>query len=116
MKIRRPSITIRTKEKQGEFAKLKRKSQVVFCYWQNSSKSIALSVWNATPSTNEEAYSEAVGWSGLVNGWYNIVTFLVAFLLVGFAQKYKPKYVHFICLLIAAIGFLFFPHITDKNL
>lgn len=88
----------------------------LFCYWQNSSKSIALSVWNATPASNEAAYSEAVGWSGLVNGWYNVVTFLVAFLLVGFAKKYNPKYVHATCLIVAAIGFLAFPHITDKNL
>lgn len=88
----------------------------LFCYWQNSSKSIALSVWNATPTSNIEAYGEAVSWSGLVNGWYNIVTFLVAFLLVGFAKKYSPKYVHAFCLVLAAIGFLTFPHITDKNL
>ena len=59
----------------------------LFCYWQNSSKSIALSVWNATPKSNPSAYEKAVSWSGLVNGWYNIVTFLVAFLLVGYAKK-----------------------------
>jgi maltose/moltooligosaccharide transporter len=88
----------------------------LFCYWQNSSKSIALSVWNATPLNNEAAYSEAVGWSGLVNGWYNIVTFIVAFLLVGFAKKHNPKYVHAICLILAAVGFLCFPHITNKHL
>lgn len=88
----------------------------LFCYWQNSSKSIALSVWNATPSSNPEAYSEAVGWTGLVNGWYNIVTFIVAFALVGFAKKYSPKRVHAFCLLIAAIGFLVFPHVENKNL
>jgi len=88
----------------------------LFCYWQNSSKSIALSVWKATPSSNSEAYSEAVSWTGLVNGWYNIVTFLVAFALVGFAKKYSPKKVHSFCLLLAALGFLAFPHIEDKNL
>ncbi len=88
----------------------------LFCYWQNSSKSIALSVWDATPASNAEAYSEAVGWSGLVNGWYNVVTFLVAFFLVGFAKKFEPKYVHAACLLIAALGFLWFPNIADKNL
>lgn len=87
----------------------------LFCYWQNSSKSVALSVWNATPQ-NTEAYSEAVSWTGLVNGWYNVVTFLVAFALVGFAKKYSAKKVHAFCLLIAAIGFLFFPHIENKNL
>lgn len=87
----------------------------LFCYWQNSSKSIALSVWNATPKSNPEAYEKAVSWSGLVNGWYNIVTFLVAFILVGYAKKIGAKYVHAICLFIAAIGFLAFPHIENKN-
>ena len=88
----------------------------LFCYWQNSSKSIALSVWNATPKDQPEAYSEAVSWTGLVNGWYNIVTFLTAFILVGFAKRYGAKTVHFVCLLLAAAGFLAFPHIANKNL
>ncbi len=88
----------------------------LFCYWQNSSKSIALSVWNATPKSNPKLYEEAVGWTGLVNGWYNIVTFLVAFGLVYFARKYSAKYVHFVCLILAAIGFLIFPHIENKYL
>lgn len=88
----------------------------LFCYWQNSSKSIALSVWKATPKSNPEAYEAAVSWTGLVNGWYNIVTFLVAFILVGYAKKYGAKSVHALCLLLAAIGFLAFPHIENKNL
>ena len=88
----------------------------LFCYWQNSSKSIALSVWNTTPQQNSKLYEEAVGWTGLVNGWYNIVTFLCAFGLVYFAKKYSPKMVHFACLLLAAAGFLIFPHIENKYL
>ncbi|MEO0037791.1 MAG: hypothetical protein RIQ59_1002 [Bacteroidota bacterium] len=88
----------------------------LFCYWQNSSKSIALSVWNTTPEKNMKLYGEAVSWTGLVNGWYNIVTFLCAFSLVYFAKKYSPKKVHFACLLLAAIGFLVFPHIQNKYL
>lgn len=88
----------------------------LFCYWQNSSKSIALSVWNTTPQQNSKLYEEAVGWTGLVNGWYNIITFLSAFILVYFAKKYSPKYVHFSCLILAAIGFLVFPHISNKYL
>ena len=88
----------------------------LFCYWQNSSKSIALSVWNATPKSNPKLYEEAVGWTGLVNGWYNVVTFIVAFALVGFARKYTAKYVHFTCLVLAAIGFLIFPNIENKYL
>jgi maltose/moltooligosaccharide transporter len=88
----------------------------LFCYWQNSSKSVALSVWKATPQSDPAAYGEAVGWTGLVNGWYNIVTFLVAFLLVGYAKKYSARNVHFICLVLAGIGFLIFPYIENKYL
>ena len=88
----------------------------LFCYWQNSSKSIALSVWNATPKENPLQYEEAVSWTGLVNGWYNIVTFLSALALAKFANSYGAKSVHLICLLLAAAGFLTFPFIEDKNL
>ena len=88
----------------------------LFCYWQNSSKSIALSVWDATPKNNPSAYEEAVSWTGLVNGWYNIVTFLTAFALVGLAKKLGPKKVHTFRLLLAAVGFFIFPHIHNKYL
>jgi maltose/moltooligosaccharide transporter len=88
----------------------------LFCYWQNASKSIGLSVWNATPSTNPELYEQAVSWTGLVNGWYNVVTFLSAFALVYFVKKSSAKMVHFTCLILAATGFLLFPFIENKYL
>ncbi|MEO6732502.1 MAG: MFS transporter [Ferruginibacter sp.] len=88
----------------------------LFCYWQNASKSIALSVWKATPISNKNLYGEAVGWTGLVNGWYNVVTFLSAFALVGLARKYSAKMVHLSCLVVAGIGLLIFPHIENKYL
>ena len=88
----------------------------LFCYWQNASKSIGLSVWKATPSTNPELYEQAVSWTGLVNGWYNVVTFLSAFALVYFVKKSSAKKVHFACLLLAATGFLLFPFIENKYL
>jgi maltose/moltooligosaccharide transporter len=88
----------------------------LFCYWQNSSKSIAQSVWHTSPQADPSLYEKAVSWTGLVNGWYNIVTFLSAFGLVWFAKKYSPKAVHFGCLVLAGIGFLIFPHIENKYL
>ncbi len=88
----------------------------LFCYWQNASKSIAQSVWKTSPSLNKNLYEEAVGWTGLVNGWYNIVTFLCAFSLVGLARRYSPKMVHLGCLILAGIGLLIFPHIENKYL
>lgn len=88
----------------------------LFCYWQNASKSIANSVWKTFIYQNNSAYEEAVGWTGLVNGWYNIVTFLSAFSLVGLAKKYSAKWVHISCLFLAGIGLLIFPHIENKYL
>ena len=87
----------------------------LFCYWQNSSKSIAQSVFHTT-TENKELYGQAVALAGSVNGWYNIITFASAFALVGFAKKYSAKWVHFICLVIAGIGFITFPFIENKIL
>lgn len=86
----------------------------LFCYWQNSAKSIALSVWKTTPSENPELYEKAVGWTGLVNGWYNVVTFLAAFALVYFVRKSSAKTVHFACLVLAGVGLLAFPFIENQ--
>lgn len=86
----------------------------LFCYWQNASKSIAQSVWKTSPTENKTLYEEAVGWAGLVNGWYNVVTFLSAFGLVWMAKKFTPKKVHIVCLLMAGIALLSFPHIENK--
>lgn len=86
----------------------------LFCYWQNAAKSIAQSVWNTSPTADPLLFEEAVGWTGLVNGWYNIVTFLSAFFLAGMARKFGPKKVHFICLLLAGAGLLVFPFLENK--
>jgi maltose/moltooligosaccharide transporter len=86
----------------------------LFVYWQNAAKSIAQSVWKTSPAADMKLFEEAVGWTGLVNGWYNIVTFLSAFALVGVAKKFGPRKVHFICLILAGVGLLAFPHIENK--
>lgn len=88
----------------------------LFCYWQNAAKSIAQSVWQTSPSANPSLYEEAVGWTGLVNGWYNIVTFLSAFFLARMATNFGPKKVHLVCLIMAGVGLLLFPMIENKYL
>jgi len=86
----------------------------MFCYWQFISHSIAKSVWNTTAADNPKLYEEAVGWTGLVNGSYNVVTFLSAFSLVWLAKKYTAKYVHIACLAMAAISLFIIPAIHNK--
>jgi maltose/moltooligosaccharide transporter len=87
----------------------------LFIYWQFVSVSIAKSIYGTTPD-NEKLFSKAVAWTGLVNGWYNIVTFMSAFVLVAMAKRYGAKWVHSVCLSLAAVGLLIFPHVGNKYL
>ena len=88
----------------------------MFCYWQFISLSLAKSIWHTTADGNKQLYEEAVGWTGLVNGWYNIVTFLSAFVLVSLAKKYSAKFVHVACLIMAAAALILLPYIENKYL
>ena len=88
----------------------------MFCYWQYISHSIARSVWNTSAEADPALYEEAVGWTGLVNGFYNIVTFLSAFALVGLARRYSAKLVHVVCLVMAALALFAVPQIGNKYL
>jgi maltose/moltooligosaccharide transporter len=65
---------------------------------------------------NNKKYEKAVSKTGGINGWYNIVTFIVAFGLVWLARRISAKYVHFICLILAGIGFVAFSQINQINL
>jgi maltose/moltooligosaccharide transporter len=65
---------------------------------------------------NDIKYEEAVKHSGLVNGWYNLVTFLVAFILARLATRVGARKVHAIALLLSAIGFITFAFISNKYL
>jgi maltose/moltooligosaccharide transporter len=85
------------------------------CYWQFVSLSVAQSAFGVTDS-KQPGYDGAVAWTGLVNGWYNIVTFLVAFPLVAIARQRGAKWVHIGALLCATVGLLIFPHLTNKFL
>lgn len=85
----------------------------MFVYWQFATHSIAKSVWGAAPD-NKALYEQAVGWTGLVNGFYNIVTFISAFGLMVLAKKYAAKYVHAFALTLAALALIVFPHISNK--
>ncbi|MBB5220330.1 maltose/moltooligosaccharide transporter [Amaricoccus macauensis] len=85
----------------------------MMCYWQFVTLSMAKSVWGTTDA-HSDGFREAVAWTGLINGWYNIVTFSVAFSLVAIARRRGAKFVHMACLLCAAAGLLIFPHLTNK--
>jgi maltose/moltooligosaccharide transporter len=85
----------------------------MMCYWQNNSKSIALSVWNVTPK-NTVGYEKAVEWNGLIGAFGFIVTFSIAFYLAKLAKKHGAKMIHFVCLLLGAVSLLCFPIVQNQ--
>ncbi len=88
----------------------------MFVYWQYVSHSIAQSVWKTSAAENMALYEKAAGWTGLVNGFYNIVTFLSAFALVWVAKKLSARYVHAICLAMASLALWILPGIENQYL
>ncbi|MDO4636524.1 MAG: MFS transporter [Lautropia sp.] len=92
----------------------------MFIYWQYVSHSIAESAFGVSSIPDEklaaQVYEQAVAWTGLVNGFYNVVTFLSAFGLMYLARKYQAKLVHAFALALAALALCIFPHVTNKFL
>ena len=87
------------------------------CYWQFVSLSVAKSVYGVEDATAQpELYEQAVSITGSINAFYNIVTFCVAFLLAGLARKHGAKWVHACSLVLATMGLMVFPHITNQYL
>lgn len=88
----------------------------MMCYWQYISHSIAGSVWHIRASENPALYEDAVAWTGLINGSYNIVTFLSAFALVKQARKWGASSIHALTLMLAALSLSLLPFIGNKYL
>ncbi len=87
----------------------------LFCYWQYSSLSVAKNVFHTVDLQSKE-YGLAVGFTGLLNGIYNIITFVFAIFLMRILAKNSPKNVHAICLILAAFGLFSFSFIENKAL
>lgn len=84
-------------------------------YWQYVTLAAADAAWGTHDPKSQE-FQEAVAWTGVINGTYNVVTFCCAFGLVALAKKIGPKYVHSVCLVLAAIGLAMFPLMPNKEM
>ncbi len=56
---------------------------------------------------------QALAQTGLMNGTYNMVTMVVALLLVPIARKYSSKFVYILSLVLTGIALLSMPYIKD---
>ncbi len=79
----------------------------LFVYWQFSSLSLAETVYKipvGTAMNEHENFTKAVSFSGLLNATYNIITFVVALLLMRVLARFSAYKVHSFALLLAALG------------
>jgi maltose/moltooligosaccharide transporter len=87
----------------------------IVIYWQYVSVVVVQSIYGSTQE-DKAVYSEAVALTGLLNGFYNVVTFSVAFYLVTLARRYGAKWVHSGCLVLAAVSLIALPNINNAVL
>jgi maltose/moltooligosaccharide transporter len=86
----------------------------MFCYWQYITSSLSLSLFGTTDQASE-GFSKAQLLTGSLNGTYNIICFMVAFLLVPLALKIGAKGVHFVALSLGGIGLLLIPLLNNTD-
>lgn len=91
----------------------------LFIYWQFAALSVAQTVYKIPLSqqmNTHPAFEKAVSFTGLLNAGYNIVTFIVALLLMRILARFSAHKVHAVALLMAAIGLLNFSVTQDQTL
>jgi maltose/moltooligosaccharide transporter len=81
------------------------------CMWQYYGLTVARHVYLA-PDEKSPLFAAGTEWAGLSFAVYNIVCFLVAFLIPVIANATSRKITHFICLALGGLGLLstFFAH------
>jgi maltose/moltooligosaccharide transporter len=83
------------------------------CMWQFFGIAVARHVFGA-PDETSPLFAQGTEWGGLCFAVYNVVCFLVAFLLPSLAKETSRKAVHMIALLCGGIGLISVLFITNK--
>jgi len=83
------------------------------CMWQFFGIAIARHVFGA-PDEHSPLFAEGTEWGGLCFAAYNVVCFLIAFMLPGMAKKTSRKTVHAIALVCGGLGLISVLFISNK--
>jgi len=83
------------------------------CMWQFFGIAVARHVFGA-PDETSPLFAAGTEWGGLCFAAYNVVCFIVAFLLPSWAKATSRKTVHMIALVCGGIGLISFYFITNK--
>lgn len=83
------------------------------CMWQFFGIAVARHVFGA-PDERSPLFAQGTEWGGLCFAVYNVVCFVIAFMLPSFANKTSRKTVHMIALVCGGIGLISVLFITNK--
>ncbi len=85
------------------------------CMWQFYGISVAKIVFGAVDEkATPELFKEGTEWGGLMFAFYNVVCFMIAFLIPWLAEKTSRKMVHVICLALGGLGLISTVFATGK--
>ena len=85
----------------------------LFLMWFYYNTAVARNVFHATSET-DPLYGEGTNFGGLTLAFYNVVTFLFAFVLPFIARKLGRRITHSVCLLCGAIGLISVAFVENK--
>jgi maltose/moltooligosaccharide transporter len=83
------------------------------CMWQFFGIAVARHVFGA-PNESSPLFAEGTEWGGLCFAVYNVVCFLIAFMLPGLAKATSRKGVHLISLICGGLGLISVFFVTNK--
>jgi maltose/moltooligosaccharide transporter len=85
----------------------------LFLMWFFYNAAVARNIFHATSET-DPLYGQGTNFGGLTLAFYNVVTFLFAFILPSIARKFGRKLTHSLCLLCGAIGLISVAFVENK--
>lgn len=85
----------------------------LFLMWFYYNTAVARNVFGATSET-DPLFSEGTNFGGLTLSYYNVITFLFAFILPVIADKLGRKLTHSLCLVCGALGLISVAFVTNK--
>ena len=87
----------------------------LFAMWIYSTRAVTGYIFGATDAVSE-AYNDGADWVGIMFAFYNIVTFMVAFLIPIIARKTSRKFTHMISLFFGGLGLISYYFIRDPSI
>jgi len=85
----------------------------LFLMWFYYSTAVAYNIFGATSDT-DPAFGDGRDFAGLTLAFYNVVTFIFAFILPSIANKLGRKLTHALCLFAGAIGLISVAFVSNK--